>query len=262
MEQENVKLRCGQCGQEFLVPKPTDMKPHTVSCPSCENKIQVKLNHVAIRLKPTAPKQKPVSPRQEPVKEYGRIGTLMAAPARKHIYVYRDHAELGLTYTIECPECGFRETVKVESEGNHKWVCKQCKAIIGYKAVKPKQRDRVTHTFSSRQMNRDTGELVWGGMLRSKREKLPADSCVTIGRNDADMPSDISVNDQYMSRQSAKIETIRTDKGYTFKFTVMNASNPVFVNGCQLQCGNSIYLNYGDTIILGKTRFTFRKSKK
>lgn len=91
---------------------------------------------------------------------------------------------------------------------------------------------------------------------------LQSDSCITIGRKDDEMPSNISVNDPYMSRQSAKLETIRKDNGYTFKFTVVNASNPVFVNDTHLKPGNSIYLNYGDTIKLGKTRFTFRKSKK
>lgn len=255
MEQENVKLRCRKCGKEFLVRKPDDMEVHMVSCPSCKNKIQIRLNHVEVKLKPANLKP-------QTGQELERIGKPMAAPGRKHLYIYKERAEVGKTYTIECPECKFVEAMTVNDEGNKKWVCKQCKTIIGYKAVNPKRGDHITHVFKTQQGNRSVGELTWGGILKPKRAKLQADSCMIIGRQDDDMPSDISVNDQYMSRQSAKLETIRTDKGYMFKFTVKNASNPVFVNGSQLLCGNSIYLNYGDTIILGKTRFTFRKSKK
>lgn len=255
MDKETVKLRCDKCGKEFLIYKPSDMEKHTVACPSCNSKIQVVLNNVNVKLKTSRPTLKPAV-------RHRHIGKPMAVPGRKHLYIYKERAETGCTYTIECPECSFSETKTVDHEGNLKWTCKQCNTIIGFKAVTKKQSDHITHIFNTQRKNRYVGELTWGSIIMSKKVLLQSDSCITIGRKDDEMPSKISVNDPYMSRQSAKLETIRKDNGYTFKFTVVNASNPVFVNDTHLKPGNSIYLNYGDTIKLGKTRFTFRKSKK
>ncbi len=106
-----------------------------------------------------------------------------------------------------------------------------------------------------------SGEIVWGGVLSPKHHTIGT-MPVTIGRKDRNEPSEISLNDDYVSRQSAVIEPIRNESGFLYKFTVLRASNPVFVNGRELLVGNSIYLNYGDTIKLGKTTLTFKKAKK
>lgn len=85
-----------------------------------------------------------------------------------------------------------------------------------------------------------------------------------IGRADKEYPSKISIkDDEYISRQSVNIEVIRTSKemskGYMFKFSVLRASNGVWHNQRLLKVGESIYLNYGDNIVLGKTHFRFEK---
>lgn len=53
----------------------------------------------------------------------------------------------------------------------------------------------------------------------------------------------------------------RTDKGYLFKLNVLQAKNPVYLNKVQLKVGDSMYLDYGDIIRLGKTDFIFEECK-
>ncbi len=81
-----------------------------------------------------------------------------------------------------------------------------------------------------------------------------------IGRHDESEMSDISIkNDSAMSRRSVEIEVRRTDKGYLFKLTVLKATNPVLHNNSPLMAGESVSLNFGDSIVIGKTKFRFDK---
>jgi FHA domain. len=106
------------------------------------------------------------------------------------------------------------------------------------------------------------GKLEWGRIFYKKSACLKVGSNI-IGRKDYDMPSDISFDDDYMSRRSVSIDVEKDTNraGYKFKLTVINAANPVFVGSTQLYVGNSIYLNYGDTIKMGNTVMTFKESK-
>ena len=44
-----------------------------------------------------------------------------------------------------------------------------------------------------------------------------------------------------------------------FQLNVLRASNPVLINHMPVGPGESISLNFGDSIILGKTQFRFEK---
>jgi hypothetical protein len=81
-----------------------------------------------------------------------------------------------------------------------------------------------------------------------------------VGRYDESKNSDIAIkNDSAMSRRSIEIDVMHSDKGYAFKLTVLSATNPVLHNNNPLMPGESISLNFGDSIILGKTKFRFDK---
>jgi hypothetical protein len=81
-----------------------------------------------------------------------------------------------------------------------------------------------------------------------------------IGRYDESKNSDIAIkNDPTMSRRSIEIDVMLSEKGKSFKLTVLNATNPVLHNNNPLLPGESISLNFGDSIILGKTKFRFDK---
>ncbi len=79
----------------------------------------------------------------------------------------------------------------------------------------------------------------------------------TIGRYDSECMSDISIKgDSYMSRRSASIE-VKYDniQGFTYRLRVLAATNPVLLNGQNMNVGADAFLNFGDIIVLGNTRF-------
>lgn len=84
----------------------------------------------------------------------------------------------------------------------------------------------------------------------------------TIGRNDQGNPSDISVNDDTVSRQSVEL-TVEQHNGeigitYSYSLKVRRLKNPVLHNGTPLQRGEEIVLHIGDMITLGKTKLILR----
>lgn len=126
----------------------------------------------------------------------------------------------------------------------------------------PAKKEPVSSTtpfFPSRQVY--NAKICWGGLLTKKVYELK-DGENWIGRKDKDFPSDISVHDNYMSRQSVCIEKRINQGVFSFKMTVRKAANPVFVNGRQIDVDEIIFLNYDDVIKLGETTFTVKKVLK
>ena len=80
---------------------------------------------------------------------------------------------------------------------------------------------------------------------------------VTIGRYDEDCPSDIAIKgDQHMSRRSVQIEVAFDNvQGFTYRLRVLSATNPVTLNGQNVCVGADAFLNFGDIIGLGVTKF-------
>ncbi len=94
------------------------------------------------------------------------------------------------------------------------------------------------------------------GFLTEKYQ-LKSDK-TTIGREDDDDPSDIMFScDSRMSRKSISIEVKEDDYGFDFVLKVLNATNPVFLNGKELRNGEKTYIDFGDTITLGDTDLIF-----
>lgn len=98
--------------------------------------------------------------------------------------------------------------------------------------------------------------IKWFGL---NNEKYPLSEGKTIiGRYDPESPSDISIKgDSTMSRQSAAIVIEDEEGEFTFKLKVLSATNAVKVNDVQIKEGHSTYLEFGDIIIMGNTKFKF-----
>lgn len=222
------------------------------------------------------------NPRQK--KSVSILGQPVKAPGDNRLYVIKQRAKVGELYQMVCPECGFAMVKKIIKEGRQRWDCPQCQAILGFAAVateanqatpkaeKPKAEkakvEKEKHEAPNKPTTKldksalqDMGELVWGSFFSRKHFALHPGS-ILIGRRDGQEPSELQLNDNYVSRRSVVLDVIPTDKGYLFKLAVRNASNPVYVNGSEILVGNSIYLNYDDVILMGKTKLTFKKSKK
>lgn len=209
---------------------------------------------------------------------------------KEHFYAFAQHVPIGALCKIVCPECSFSLVEKTSKIGNYKWVCPHCNTIVGFVVVNPEpveeqkeqpnQDASIEEPVGSKEGKKEKeekeespkpltkkidnenlcnlGELAWGGFFSRKHYPLRVGT-IYIGRKDDGEPSDLQLEDSYVSRRSALLEVLSSDKGFLFKLTVKHASNPVYVNSSEISVGNSIYLNYGDVLIFGKTKMTFKK---
>ena len=190
---------------------------------------------------------------------------------RGKAYYIKEKAILGNSYAIVCPLCNKHQSINPKKEGVNIERCPQCNAQIGYNAKSltstsstddaPSITDRI-RVHKQADTHTTKGKLTWG--FFGIHHACLAEGSNIIGRKDKEQPSDISIDDNYMSRRSISIDVEKRSNasGFVFKLTVLKSANPVIVNSNQLHIGNSIYLNYGDTIRLGNTVFTFRQDKK
>ena len=194
-------------------------------------------------------------------------------------YIMQDKAVVGRIYQMVCPNCQKVLTIKAKEVKPFVETCVFCntKTVVTVCAAAPKQEQPQPSAASSssgpesdcgptqkvKMHNgniQTTGKLVWGGFLRHKSYILH-EGANYIGRNDNEVPSDVNIDDEYVSRRSILIEVAQAPKGYTYKLTVKKCTNPVLINGKEQAVGNSIYLNYGDTILVGNTTLTFKSAK-
>lgn len=201
-------------------------------------------------------------------------------------YAILAEAEIGITCFALCPVCQ-KPVVLHPTKRVNKETCKVCGTIIRYCAkgteissdttekeeagskgepVQNKTKSEPQSQSLPTQLNRQTetpprAQLVWGSIFNRKSYELKLGENI-VGRDDDEEPSDVQIHDDFVSRRSVKIEPISGPSGYTFKMTVLNAMNPVMVRNVSQSVGTVLYLNYGDTFVLGKTTITLKKMKK
>ncbi len=195
---------------------------------------------------------------------------------KEHVYIFKDKALSGTSYLIACPDCGQEHEVHPDQKGVFKGVCPNCKCRYGFNVVelpKPKEDEdsdgvmTETDVVMVSRKKHSGGALVWGGILGGllfrKAEHLNYGDNI-VGRKDENKPSDISIDDSFVSRRSIKI-TVKPapgKTGNTYRLTVLSAANPVFVNSNALETGDYTFLNYNDKIKIGHTVLTLKKLKK
>ena len=213
------------------------------------------------------------------------------------VYVVKNRAFVGEIYAIVCPTCKKSLLVRAKSATYYKVTCKECSTQIYYigkdggsaaPTVKNpgrtsearQQQEKTQSTNSVTQKYPHNGAirndhvytefygtpnacLTWGGWLNKKSYDFNRLGEHYIGRNDDEVKSDISIDDEYVSRRSVLIEAIpKGGRDFMYKLTVKRAANPVLVNGQAKEVNESVYLNYGDTIMVGNTTLTFKKRKE
>lgn len=174
---------------------------------------------------------------------------------------------------VKCRQCGTLTYVKakapqVESAGEatvpqtEKPAAQPAKpaAQPAKPIAKPKEDEATKTQVVGRRGNRSPGLLTWGNIFRRKKFVLKEGTYV-LGRKDVNCPSDIELNDKEVSRRSVVIEVVHKEDGYFFKLTVKKATNPVLYNNQPLGESESILMNYGDSIQLGRTVINFSKLK-
>lgn len=115
--------------------------------------------------------------------------------------------------------------------------------------VKPKKRHRLRERIY-------LTHITWFG-LKNQRFQL-CEGTTTIGRYDEDDTSDIMIRgDDTMSRKSVAIIIEEEDGVFEYKLKVLNALNKVKVNDQRVKEGAEVYLDFGDIIMLGNSKFKF-----
>lgn len=195
---------------------------------------------------------------------------------------------------IKCKHCGKQFKIAVpKKQGTFRFVCPSCGNAVEVRfAAKPKVQESNVASLAVKADRPAPKKGATAASLpeRKPTKKLPGNGlygkgCLeivrlggllggiantrfplsigmnTVGRADEDRPSDINIkNDPTISRRSIAIEVIlKEDKGYQFKMKVLRAANPVLHNDKPLIEGEIIYLNYGDSIKLGRTTLRFNK---
>ncbi len=250
----NVTFKCLNtcCAKPIKVKRPQRTGVYEVTCPYCH--ITKKMKIVGID-----DMQQPDHPGQDAACPAASDGETAPDYSDKDPVALTDDFLVDTDYSVECPHC-HKQKIGFNSvkQGLKKFQCPYCQGRI---TAEVRKTTEVVSNTESVQMYE--GRLV---MLRyglfNKNFALRQGRNI-IGRYDEDAPSDISVkNDSNMSRRSVEIDVSYTDRGYMFRLTVLNATNPVLHNDKPLMRGESVSLNFGDSIVMGKTRFRFEKIEK
>lgn len=272
-----MKISCPKCKNPFAIVRPETPGKYMVKCPHCQGVIQLRLGmdqagkeqpnptaqtKPADRPKPTPVAQQPAAEQQK--KNDEDIPLLgKAVFTNRGVYVVKEKAVAGVKSQFACPECG--KMLVVNSKVGKFYVkCDHCgtRTIIKVvdeepqapKAEKKKKKTRKVHPYQPV----ERGQLIWGKLFRRKRHELRNGSTV-IGRNDSEQPSDLMFDDPTMSCRSVRLDIDGNDG--SCKLTVLHATNPVTVNGVSFPEGSSIYLNFNDTLKMGRTSIVYCKLK-
>lgn len=157
---------------------------------------------------------------------------------------------------ITCPHCKARKMrYTAKKEGTFTFTCPGCSGKVNVVFVLPTQ-FISRENFNTKQWRLIQVKSFW----RTIEYQLPLGEH-TIGRFDMRKPSTIAIKgDSTMSRRSVSITAaVSQVDGFTYKLAVLSATNPVSLNGRQLATGEEVYLNLGDELTMGNTKFRFEE---
>lgn len=233
------------CGKPIRLRRPVKSGVYPVTCPHCKIKKNLSIKGLDSFTEDAGEKDNGDS-----------ASANLPDNSSKDVITLPDDFIVGEVYKFMCPHCGKQELgINSQKAGHKEFQCPCCKGRI---AANVREK---THVVGSD----ETNPFIKGKLVLLRRGWLNKDYHLdagshTIGRYDESEMSDIAIkNDSSISRRSIKIDVNQTTKGFTFKLTVLKATNPVYHNDSKLSIGEAISLNFGDTIVLGKTKFRFDK---
>lgn len=293
MEEENkqvasVKCPNPECGKSFKCQLPKKPGKYKLTCPDCKRDFYIQFNPVDIKME--QPKDEEAAtvtcpyhcgktfklklPSNDGIYPMKCPNPVCANPIKitvKDGQVAEVSAADPTIVILDTPCCHQKFSYKLKGDGNHKATCPyhDCNhkltvtehggKVIDVKIEGTQIIDNIF--FDKAQLSIVRFHNLLGSIGKKVFPLLPGKN--TVGRADASYPSTISIEgDKYMSRRSIEIEvTLQESKGYLYKMTILNAANPVLHNNQPLMVGETVYLNYGDRIRLGRTTFNFEKVK-
>ncbi len=246
---QQLRLQCGTCHKTFKINKPQKPGQFTYKCPHCANPITLDIKPKNVQMPKPEQRKADDAPQRMPRIEAPVLGELK--PLKPGVYGIASLARVNRPYKVVCPKCG-NDVALLPTVSGELIVerCKCCGTAFAYKAT------------GTVMLKMPEGALRWGGGLlrRAKTVRLNK-GANTIGRKDATEPANIMIEgDNEMSRRSVEIMVKpQGAQGFSYTLKVLRTTNPVFVNGRPIGSDESVLLNYGDTICLGKTNISFIK---
>ena len=248
-EQQFLLFTCPsqECGKKFKMKRPAKGGLFNLECPHCHHKMQVKIPA------PEQPAGAPASPAAQPAEARQKPDFSERQPVKLEQQFLR-----GNEYEVDCPHCGWKGVkFTPKNTGRQLLQCPGCKGKMDITVTE------VTQIISmgGSMMQRNRGKLVLHRSFKKSLEWELRDGKQVIGRRDVDVIPDIAIDDDpYISRRSVEIDVQLTKTGYKFVVNVLKSTNPVLHNKRVMTQGFPEYLNFGDTLQIGKTLLTFEKS--
>lgn len=252
MENTILQLTCSQCGKVVKVKRPAKPGRYSVPCPGCQSKLGIVVKAPASEANPAGPAAPAPTP-VAPTPPAAPNNSMLPERKVKGDFVQDEPAR------VECAfGCGYTHQVTPVETGTNRFICPRCK---GRSAFEVRGVTIIIGPKDNYQPFRGKLILIRKGWF-NKEFRLTQGSNI-VGRFDPDprSNSDITISDDpSMSRRSIDIFVEYNDmKGFTFRLSVLRATNPVLVNNNPLLIGEDFSLNFDDSIILGKTQFRFVK---
>ena len=224
-----------ECGQLVKLKRPQKSGIYPITCPYCKN--QKKMSLKGRDAFDTIPDPLPV----------------LDNSSKPAINLKEDFIT-GELYKIKCPHgCNQELGLKFPKAGHKEFSCPKCKGKL---TADVRDKTEIIDDYIDEDILNGKLVLIRKGWL-NKNYPLKEGS-YTVGRYDEAAMSDISIkHDNSISRRSLRIDVEKTKKGMNFKMTVLKATNPVLLNGSKLSIGESVSLNFGDLILIGKTKLRF-----
>ncbi|MEE1223104.1 MAG: FHA domain-containing protein [Bacteroidaceae bacterium] len=217
---------CIHCGTTIRIQKRKTQEQCKLACPGCKRSLHILFN---INDNPQTYSFLSASQITKEVKEEERPEEKEMRKAQKDKTIYRKDRHVAHSYDDKVPGEDDDDT---DDDRRHR-------------SGSPKLRENL---FLTRRK-------FFG--LVAERYKLSEGKTI-VGRADDEEPSDISLTgDDTISRRSISIEIVPDDYGFDYILRVLNASNPVRVNGKQIRQGEKTYLDPGDIITVGHTDLKF-----
>lgn len=223
-----------ECGKPVKLKRPQKSGIYPVTCPYCKD--QKKMSIKGIDAFHDIPTPAPITDNSS-----------------KPAIDLKEDFITGELYRIICPHgCNQELGLKFPKAGHKEFSCPKCKGKL---IADVRDKTEIIEDYIEDILN---GKLVLIRKGWLNKNYPLREGSYTVGRYDEAAMSDISIkHDSSISRRSLKIDVAKTKKGMTFKMTVLKATNPVLLNGNKLSIGESVSLNFGDLILIGKSKLRF-----
>ena len=161
--------------------------------------------------------------------------------------------EVGRKDKVECPYCNNVVELCFTKNGKKLKKCKKC------------EREFVVVVIMPPTLEVARGLPQKGKIRVLRRWWIPKEFALrnginVIGRADKNYTPDIVIGgDNSISRRALVIDVIKRDIGYFFELNVLKNTNEVLHNNVIISEGEKVSLNYGDIIVVGRTKLKFVK---